>query len=352
MDAPRCRNPNLSKRPAAFRAVLLLVLASSVTGLAGQETGADTAALAELEAKREQLMLRAKDARSQAAEKAESPDASSDPLAQQEIQALLRTAAQAECHARGKDLAIAELEFAAGVNLAATRIEALAPRVEACIANGEAAGEVRFGTAQGGWVHGRLYGTGTHGVVLAHGGRFTKESWAVQARALEAAGLRVLAIDFRGRGRSRAPSDAPPDTEYLDVMAAINYLHHTGSTAVSLVGASFGGAAAAGAAVRAEPGVIDAVVLLAPSVIRDPSAMRGRKLFLVAEDDVRGGGVRRLDEIRVMFEATPGPKHLEVLPGDAHAQFLFDTDQGPLVLAMIRDFLLGEGVALEGPGFP
>lgn len=80
--------------------------------------------------------------------------------------------------------------------------------------------------------------------------------------------------------------------------------------------------------------------------------MRGRKLFLVAEDDVRGGGVRRLDEIRVMFEATPGPKHLEVLPGDAHAQFLFDTDQGPLVLAMIRDFLLGEGVAPEGPGFP
>ena len=38
------------------------------------------------------------------------------------------------------------------------------------------------------------------GVVLAHGGRFTKESWQKQVEVLVHAGFRALAIDFRGRG--------------------------------------------------------------------------------------------------------------------------------------------------------
>jgi hypothetical protein len=41
---------------------------------------------------------------------------------------------------------------------------------------------VSFPTQDGGVVHADLYGKGDHGVVLAHGGRFNKESWATQAR--------------------------------------------------------------------------------------------------------------------------------------------------------------------------
>ncbi len=45
-----------------------------------------------------------------------------------------------------------------------------------------------------------LYGTGERGLVLAHGGRFNKESWAKQALVFANAGYRVLAVDFRGYG--------------------------------------------------------------------------------------------------------------------------------------------------------
>ena len=61
---------------------------------------------------------------------------------------------------------------------------------------------VSFPTQDGGRVYADLYGQGDRGVVLAHGALFNKESWAEQARPLAKAGFRVLAIDFRGHGRS------------------------------------------------------------------------------------------------------------------------------------------------------
>src|SRR5262249_13602670 len=57
---------------------------------------------------------------------------------------------------------------------------------------------VSFPTRDGGLVHAGLYGKGDRAVVLAHGARFNKESWRKQAEALEQAGFRVLAINFRG----------------------------------------------------------------------------------------------------------------------------------------------------------
>jgi pimeloyl-ACP methyl ester carboxylesterase len=64
---------------------------------------------------------------------------------------------------------------------------------------------VSFSTEDRGVVYADNYGKGERGVVLAHGGRFDKESWKKQALELKAAGFRALAIDFRGRGRSRSP---------------------------------------------------------------------------------------------------------------------------------------------------
>ena len=43
---------------------------------------------------------------------------------------------------------------------------------------------VSFATQDGGVVYADVYGTGDRGVVLAHGGRFNKESWTTQAQAL------------------------------------------------------------------------------------------------------------------------------------------------------------------------
>jgi len=67
----------------------------------------------------------------------------------------------------------------------------------------ESPDQVSFPTQDGGLIHANLYGKGDRGVVLAHGGRFTKESWEKQAQVLVKAGFRVLTLDFRGRGQSR-----------------------------------------------------------------------------------------------------------------------------------------------------
>jgi hypothetical protein len=96
-----------------------------------------------------------------------------------------------------------------------------------------------FPTQDGGLVHADVYGKGDNGIVLAHGARFNKESWAPQARELAAAGFRVLAIDFRGYGQSKGPGQSDPLSAplHFDVLGAVRYLQSTGSKTVSLIGA-------------------------------------------------------------------------------------------------------------------
>jgi pimeloyl-ACP methyl ester carboxylesterase len=100
-------------------------------------------------------------------------------------------------------------------------------------------------------VFGDLYGAGERGIVLAHGGQFNKESWAKQAQTLATAGFQVLAIDFRGYGKSHGPGDSDPMDAPLqfDVLAAVRYLRENGAKNVSVVGGSMGGSAAGDASI-------------------------------------------------------------------------------------------------------
>jgi len=198
---------------------------------------------------------------------------------------------------------------------------------------------VSFSTQDGGVVHADVYGSGDRGLVLAHGGRFTKESWTEQMPAFLNAGFRVLAIDFRGRGQSRGPqSKSGEEGAEYDVLAAVRYLRKTGAKTVAIIGASFGGEAAADASIDAEPGEIDRLVLLAAWTDRPPEKIKGRKLFIVARDDANGDGLR-LPRIRANYEKAAGPKELLILDGSAHAQFLFATDQRGRLLREILRFL-------------
>lgn len=206
---------------------------------------------------------------------------------------------------------------------------------------------VSFPAEDGGVVYADVYGEGERGVVLAHGGRFNKGSWDKQARELAKAGYRVVAIDFRGYGQSHGPGQDDPlgAPLHCDVLAAVRYLRKTGAKTVAVVGGSMGGAAAADAAIYA-PGEIDRLVLLGVEAgtgrVGPPEKLKGRKLFIVARDDTRGDGVKRLPRIREHYERTPEPKELIVLEGSAHAQFLFETDQGERVMQEILRFLTEE----------
>ena len=199
---------------------------------------------------------------------------------------------------------------------------------------------VSFPAEDGGVVYADEYGAGDRGLVLAHGGRFTKESWAKQAPAFVAAGFRVVAIDFRGRGQSRGgPQASSADDVHFDVLAAIRYLRESGARTVSVIGASFGGGAAAEASTRLAAGAIDRLVLLAHSPIDHPEKIAaGRTLVILAKDDVSGSGPR-LPRLQEQYERLPGAKELVLLDGAAHAQFLFETDQGERLMRELLRFL-------------
>jgi dienelactone hydrolase len=192
-----------------------------------------------------------------------------------------------------------------------------------------------------GRVQADLYGHGTRGVVLAHGGRFNKESWKKQAETLADSGFLVLSVRFRGDGFN--PDGSPgafgstPDNA-ADVLAAASYLHRIGAKTVSAVGASMGGDAVGEADAASKPGNFDRIVLLGSTGGDSPEKLNGRKLFIVARDDRSSDGLR-LPEISKQYERAPQPKNLVVLEGSAHAQFLFDTDQGQRLMDEILRFL-------------
>jgi pimeloyl-ACP methyl ester carboxylesterase len=93
----------------------------------------------------------------------------------------------------------------------------------------------------------RLYaveaGKGNIGVVLAHQGRSDLCEELPYAKTLVAAGLRVLAFDFRNNGHSAYPTKNPLAYR-RDFAAAIKQLRSGGARRVFLIGASMGGAAA------------------------------------------------------------------------------------------------------------
>jgi len=199
---------------------------------------------------------------------------------------------------------------------------------------------VSFPTEDGGVVFADVYGTGDRGIVLAHGGPFNKESWAKQAQTLAAAGFQVLAFDFRGYGKSRGPGQSDPMSAplHLDVLAAVRYLRKTGAKTVSVVGGSMGGGAAGDASIASQPGEIDRLVLLGAAPNGSAEKLKSSSLFIVARGDSSGDGPR-LPRIQEQYEKAPGPKELIILDGSAHAQFLFQTDQGERVMREILRFL-------------
>jgi len=173
---------------------------------------------------------------------------------------------------------------------------------------------ISFPAEDGGQVCGDLYGEGVRAVVLAHGGRFNKESWRSQANALTSKGFRVLAIDFRGFGCSKGPGQSDFDNAPFenDVLGAVRYLKAHGAKSVSVVGGSFGGGAAGDASIKSAPGEIDRIVFLGAAPNLPAEKLKSRALFIVARDDSNGAGPR-LPGIRAQYQKAPGPKELIVL---------------------------------------
>jgi len=194
--------------------------------------------------------------------------------------------------------------------------------------------EASFPATDGGTVFAHLYEGGSHGVVLAHGAVFDKESWTELAGHLQEAGLTVLAIDFRGYGTS-GPATGRSGLEN-DLLGAVAFLRASGADPVSIVGGSMGAAAAMRAVVVGKVSV-DRLVLLAPPPTDLAGNLRaGRTLFVVSEGDRLRTSVERDHRLAA------GDKRLEILPSGAHAQHIFGTDQGETLTRLIVDFLTAD----------
>lgn len=202
------------------------------------------------------------------------------------------------------------------------------------VANAQPA-EVDFSTADGGTVVANLYGDGSHAILLAHGAIFDKESWHELAERLSAEGLTVLAIDFRGYGRSRAGSRGR-GALHEDVIAGIRFLAERGASEVSVLGASMGGGAVGEAAANVADGEIEHLILLAAVPYAEPDRMTGTKLFAVSEGD----SFRR--SVEEQFRRAAEPKRLEILAGSAHAQHIFRADAGSALTDLIIATLTGQ----------
>ncbi len=144
----------------------------------------------------------------------------------------------------------------------------------------------------------------------------------------------MLAIDFRGYGRSRAGS-AGRGALHEDVIAGVRFLAERGATEVSVLGASMGGGAVGEAAASLDEGEIEHLILLAAVAAPDPERMTGTKLFVVAEGD----SFRR--SVEEQFRRAAEPKRIEILPGNAHAQHIFRTPTSDALTELIVTELTG-----------
>jgi len=198
---------------------------------------------------------------------------------------------------------------------------ALALLLSGCASRGAAPTYMTFPANDGIAVSAASYGHGDKAIVLVPGAHGVGETWDIQAKQLARSGFRVLALDFRGLGRSPVEHQDSDQLRY-EILAAVRRMRAEGARQVFVVGASFGGSSAAEAALMA-PGEIDRLVLLADGGFQGSEQLTGRKLFIVAADDKDGAGQKRLEGIRRRFESAPEPKALVVLQGSAHAQFIF-----------------------------
>ncbi len=82
------------------------------------------------------------------------------------------------------------------------------------------------------------WGTGRP-VILIHGWPLSADSWDDQSVAIADAGLRAIAYDRRGFGRSDQPWGGYDYNTFADDLAAV--IEHSGANNVSLVGFSMGG---------------------------------------------------------------------------------------------------------------
>lgn len=159
------------------------------------------------------------------------------------------------------------------------------------------------------------WGEGDYGVVLAHGAAFDAASWEKQAVAIADQGASVIAVE-------NIDTDAIRD--------AVELLQGEGVADVALVGASAGADAILDLVSR-DPELADQLILLSPNATVEGLGDEP-KLFVASKDEPVAHVSTEVAESSAGVENA-----VMILPGSAHAQNIFATDQaGPVLNAMLQ----------------
>ncbi|MGQ0670811.1 MAG: alpha/beta hydrolase family protein [Actinomycetota bacterium] len=204
---------------------------------------------------------------------------------------------------------------------------------------------VRFRSADGVLLEGRLFGSGGVGVVLSHMLPADQSSWYEFAERLAAEGYLALTYDFRGYcpGEDAGCSQGEKDIAAIwqDVVGAAEFLRSRGATRIMLVGASMGGTASLVAAARGGPLAAAIVTLSAPTsiegLVADPSALQqiqAAKLFLAGALDATAAAAAQ-----ELYDQSPPPKRVEILPSSDHGTDLLTGNQAEAVRTLILNYL-------------
>ena len=204
---------------------------------------------------------------------------------------------------------------------------------------------VSFPSRDGIELEGRLFGDGTRAVVLSHMLPADQRSWFDFADRLAAEGYLVLTFDFRGYcpggdgGCSGGTRD--PTSIDQDVLGAVDFVRAEGATSIALVGASMGGTASLVAAAAEGQNVAAVVTLSAPTSVEGLaadasvlSAITAGKLFLAGVGD--GAAAKAAESL---YDGSPLPKRVEILPADDHGTDLLTGPRGEDVKRLIETHL-------------
>ncbi len=167
-----------------------------------------------------------------------------------------------------------------------------------------------------GFAEGSLtWGQGEYGIVLAHGAAFDAASWEPQGQAMADRGATVVAVE---------------DISVEGILDAVEDLRSEGIEDIALIGGSAGADSILELASQ-DPDLADQLILLSPNSVVDGLGEQPKLFVASSEEGVADVSVR-------LAEAAPGDDNeVRLLPGSAHAQNIFDTGQGEVLLQLILD---------------
>jgi pimeloyl-ACP methyl ester carboxylesterase len=221
--------------------------------------------------------------------------------------------------------------------------------------------KIAFQAEDGTRLLGRLWGEGEVGVVLAHGfSELTgQDDWLPFPGVLAAQGYHVLTFNFRGFCSTDGCSGRRMElgNNWLDVVAANEFLEARGADTIFLIGASMGGIAvfrAAEVAVQDVEGIVSLATPQFPSqyYTGEPpendvtearlQAIPAPKLFIAGDRDTQAtltGVIRFADEAQSMADAAAGEVEILIVDSVSHSSGLVTTAD-PRVVVETREAIL------------